>query len=231
MKDDYRHTGSWNSFRFEPEILHDDLLKLSAHARELGYTLLFRDAGYTLEEVQTTLRERGPSAYLDLGRLREDISPRGSTKTVEEFVGERLAVLAPKSELVITDPYVFTSSRKRDAIDYADSVARIISPLLVDGAALTLVFDARASHDSVKEAVIASLVTLRPSAVINLVESDDFHDRFWIADRARGIILGSSLNKIFFIDALSKRDVQAVLEELDQIQKNDAWAERHPDRT
>jgi hypothetical protein len=53
---------------------------------------------------------------------------------------------------------------------------------------------------------------------MKVVRSRSFHDRFWIADRSRGTILGASLNKIgsriFFIDALSDQDVGAVLSEL-----------------
>lgn len=54
-----------------------------------------------------------------------------------------------------------------------------------------------------------------------MVESNDFHDRFWIADRARGLVIGTSLNKIgsriFFVDQLSGSDVKAVLAEADPI--------------
>lgn len=49
------------------------------------------------------------------------------------------------------------------------------------------------------------------------IVSNDFHDRFWIADHARGIVVGTSLNqigsKIFLVDELSKRDINAILDE------------------
>lgn len=48
--------------------------------------------------------------------------------------------------------------------------------------------------------------------------SKNFHDRFWIADRERGLIIGSSLNKIgskiFLIDRLSEADVAAIVAEI-----------------
>ena len=56
---------------------------------------------------------------------------------------------------------------------------------------------------------------------IRIIESNDFHDRFWIADRERGLIIGTSLNQIgtrkFFVDELSQSDVAAVLAEEDTI--------------
>lgn len=43
----------------------------------------------------------------------------------------------------------------------------------------------------------------------------------WIADGERGLIIGASLNKIggkiFFVDELSRSDVKAVLDEVDEI--------------
>lgn len=48
--------------------------------------------------------------------------------------------------------------------------------------------------------------------------SDDFHDRFWIADRARGVVVGASLDglgsKLFFIDELKRSDASSIMEEL-----------------
>lgn len=217
-EDDFRHVGAWNSFKFDPDPRHDDVLVLADRAEELGYRLLFRDAGYSLEEVQTRLREEGPSAFLKIVRLREDISPQAPTPTIEQFLSERLARLAPMSELIITDPYLFTSTRRRDADVYAASVTALVSPLLNDRVALTVVVDPAASNADVQEAIRLALTDVQPTLAIRVVHSSDFHDRFWIADRTRGIILGSSLNKIggkvFFVDSLSDRDVAAVVSEL-----------------
>jgi len=217
--DSLRHTGAWNSFKFDPEPLHDDVLTLADQAEALGYRLLFREAGYTLEEVSSRLREEGASSFLRIVRLQEDISPKAPTLSVEQYIGERLARLKPQSELVITDPYLFTSTRQNDASDYGQSVARIVSPLLSAGASLIVVVDPKPSDPIVEQAVISALKSNQSSLQFKVIRSGDFHDRFWIADRARGVIMGTSLNKIghkiFFIDALTSPDVAAVMAELD----------------
>jgi hypothetical protein len=126
-EDEFRHEGAWNSFTFDPDPRHEDILTLADRAEELGYRLLFREAGYSLEEVQSTLREQGPGAFLRIVRIQEDISPKAPLPTVEQYLAERLARLAPQYELIITDPYFFPS-RPRPSIEaYVASVARLVS--------------------------------------------------------------------------------------------------------
>lgn len=216
---EYRHTGAHNAFRFDPDPLHTDLLILTNRAEELGYRLLIRDPGFTLTEVQHRLREDGPSAFLEVVQIQEDIFSSSSLPSAEEFVIQRLLRLKPESELIIADPYMFTSSRKNDADIYAASVAKIITPLLSDGTSLHFVADERNSCQAVHDEVTTALTSEVANLKIRTTYSRDFHDRFWIADRTRGVILGTSLNKIgskiFFIDKLSSRDVTAVLQEVD----------------
>lgn len=216
---EYRHTGSNNAFRFVPDPIHKDVIALADYAGELDYKLVTVVPGYTLPEIQRRLREEGPSAFLDIVQLQEDIYSSSSVPNVEEFVIERLLRLKPESELIITDPYMFTSSRKKDADIYAASVAKIITPLLSDGTSLLFVADEKNSCQTVHDEVTTALTSEVPNLKIRTTYSRDFHDRFWIADRTRGVILGTSLNKIgskiFFIDRLSSHDVTAVLQEID----------------
>lgn len=130
---EYRYTGSLDAFRFDPEPLHDDALRLSERAGELGYRLMTLDLGYTLLEVQRELREEGPGAFLRRVQIYEDVSPVAPTPRAEDFVIQRLCRLAPAGELIITDPYIFTSLRTKDAKTYAESVRRIIAPILEEG--------------------------------------------------------------------------------------------------
>lgn len=217
--DELYWTGARNSFQFEPEVAHSDLLQVAELAEHLGYKLLTRDVGYTLEDIKSRLREHGPSYFLRFMRLQEDISPKASQPTVSEFISKRLAQLSPTSELIITDPYLFTSAVKDDPTDYAKSVAALISPLLESGAKLVAIVDKHQIHAGVRDIVLEELATTHQELDVKVVKSTDFHDRFWISDRTRGVIMGSSLNKIgskvFFIDALSTSDVAAVVEEVD----------------
>lgn len=217
----FRHDGDWNSFQFSPPLTHQDALVISARAQDLGYKMLFRRADYSLEEVQAQLEERGPSSFLALTWLQEDISPKASPPTAEQRMADRLAKLAPTNNLIITDPYLFTSARKKDPMVYASSVAAIIEPALSPGLHITAIVDPRNTDPVVRAAVEAELHIRGTDLQITVVESSDFHDRFWIADRKRGLIVGTSLNKIgqriYFVDELSDADLKAVVYEIDAV--------------
>ena len=218
---EFRHYGPWNSFQFDPPLTHDDCLELLSHAKELGYRMLFRRTDYSLEEVQEQLVNEGPGSFLNMTWLQEDISPKEPPKTAEQRMSDRMSKLAPADDLIITDPYLFTSSRKRDSHDYAASVVGMIAPALVKDLRITAIVSPSQNDDTVRMAVLDKLHAQGLDLDITVVESHDFHDRFWIADRARGLVVGTSLNKIgsriFFVDELSKSDVAAVLAEVDAI--------------
>mgnify|MGYP000847461534 CR=1 FL=1 len=217
----FRHDGYWNSFQFDPPLMHEDALLLVTRAEELGYRMLFRRADYSLEEIQARLVDEGPSAFLDITWLQEDISPKEPPATAEQRMAERMRKLAPTADLVITDPYLFTRSRVKDSGVYAASVGTMMAPALMKGLQITTVVKPSENDPMVRAAVEAELRAREPGLRLSVVESDDFHDRFWIADRARGLIIGTSLNKIgrriFFVDELSDTDVAAVLSEVDRI--------------
>lgn len=218
---EFRHFGPWNSFQFEPPLTHDDCLELAAHAEKIGYRMLFRRTDYSLEEIQERLVDEGPSFFLNLTWIQEDISPKEPPKTAEQRMSDRMGKLAPTSELLITDPFLFTGSRKSDCHDYAASVVRMIAPTLADGLHITAIVSSSQNNETVRTAVLDQLHARGQKLEVTVVESNDFHDRFWIADRARGLVIGTSLNKIgcriFFVDELSRSDVKAVLAEADPI--------------
>lgn len=185
-----------NAYGFVPNLTYSDLMRIASFAETLGYDTKIRDLGYTLEEVQKRLREDGPSAFLRLKRIQEDVSPKAPAKQAIQYVAERLDRLAPQHELLITDPYLFSSSARKDIEAYSQSVADLIAPLLANSAKLIAIVDKDASHREVRDAVLDRLAAARDVTDIRVVESKDFHDRFWIADRCRGVIMGTSLYKI-----------------------------------
>lgn len=153
--------------------------------------------------------------------LQEDISPKAPAPTVEHRMAERMRKLAPRSELIITDPHLFTDGRKNDSRAYAESVVRIIEPALTQGLRITTLVSSLGNNATVRAAVLDALHSRGPNLNIGVVETADFHDRFWIADRERGLIVGASLNKIggriFLVDELSRADVKAVLNEVNRM--------------
>lgn len=218
---EHRYFGAWNSFQFDPPLTHRDYLKLAAHAKEIDYRMQFRRPDYSLEEIQERLVDEGPSFFLNMTWIQEDISPKEPPKTAEQRMAVRMRKLAPTKELLITDPFLFTHSRSSDCQDYAASVVRMIAPALADGLRITAIVRPAQNNEAVRTAVVDQLNSRGRDLEITVAESDDFHDRFWIADRTRGLVIGTSLNKIgsriFFVDNLSDSDVKAVLTEADAI--------------
>ncbi|WBM80187.1 hypothetical protein KIV56_00940 [Cryobacterium breve] len=208
-------------FRFDPELDVEDIVKIAGIAHESGQRMLMVDPGLSIEEIKGRLATHGPSYFMDQVRFQEDISPLASPKTAERFIAERLSLLAPANELIVTDPFLFTSSRAKDADEYSDVVARVLNPLLTRASILRVIVSQKNSADAVALLVKEKLNQKNPFLGIEVTYSEDFHDRFWIADRERGIIMGTSLNKIggkiFFVDALSNGDIRAVLKEVDSI--------------
>jgi len=215
---DRSYTDEENQFILRPSPTHQDVLQLSHAADELGYRLLFarRPLSFTLEQVQSTLADRGPSAFMQMMVAREDISPKAPPRDAEEFLKARVAKLEPEHELIIVDPYLFTKTRRKDAAEYAETVARLITPLLTSPVVVRMIASAKTSDPEVEEAVRARLTAVSSGSRLVIAYSEDFHDRFWIADRHRGLVVGTSLNgigsKIFLVDELRSADVVSVLE-------------------
>lgn len=215
---DRPYTDEENQFILRPNPTHQDVLRLSQAADELGYQLLFarRPLSFTLEQVQSTLTDRGPSAFMRMMVATEDISPKAPPRDAEEFLKARVAKLEPEHELLIVDPYLFTKSRRKDAAKYAETVARLITPLLTSPVVVRMITSAETSHPEVEEAVLSRLTTASSGSRLVVAYSEDFHDRFWIADRHRGLVVGTSLNrigsKIFLVDELRSSDVASVLD-------------------
>ncbi len=221
MDDELRLSRLDNAFAFAPEPTYEDLFALDGHARALGYSLRFIDRGRTIGEIQETLRSVGPSAFLRQVPISEDMSLKASPAEAAHFISERLTRLEPLNELLIVDPYMFTKSRAKDAERYAQEAQALLSPLLSSAAVLRFVVSPANTSHAVRDELLQSLQRSHAELSLVVLESDDFHDRFWIADRVRGIVMGTSLNgigrRIFLIDALSNADLKAVLDEVDAI--------------
>lgn len=219
----FRHDGDWNSFQFIPPLTHTDALALSNQVERLGYRMLFRRADFSMEQVQAELVEKGPSYFLNMTMLQEDISPKEPPPTAEKRMAARVQKLAPATELIITDPYLFTKARRNDPEVYAASVAKILAPALTAGLHIIAVVCPDGDHLPVRQAVEAELRKLESDLRLSVIQSHDFHDRFWIADGSRGLIVGTSLNKIggkiFFVDELSEADLRDVMEEVDKLRR------------
>ncbi|MDJ0348942.1 hypothetical protein [Cryobacterium sp. PH29-G1] len=207
-------------FEIRPHPKYRDLMRINELVNALGYTMPFSTKQYSLEDVQTKLRAEGAHAFLRFVRLQEDISPKASYRTAQQFVAERLARLGPANDLIIIDPYLFPPTPSLGEEEYAEFLADLIAPLLNADATVRCVVNKKA-NTRIVATTTEHLHSLKPGVSLVVHKSEDFHDRFWIAEESRGVVVGASLNglgsKLFFIDELRSGDVAAIMQELAKI--------------
>lgn len=204
-------------FGIRDGVTYTHLRLICKYVEDLGYELKTVEKGESLEEVQEKLRTEGARAYLKQMRLQEDISPKAPPRNAMQFVSERLARLGPTGELTIVDPYLFPNSLKSHEIpEYTKLLSGLIASAVASAATVTCVV--KEKNGDVIDALNAELVARGLEVSVTIKQTDNFHDRFWIADRSKGVVVGTSLRglgkRIFFIDALSASDVGSVVQEL-----------------
>ncbi len=77
-------------------------------------------------------------------------------------------------------------------------------------------------HNTVlASAVLAKLMTIKPSLILELKLTKVFHDSFWIADGQRGIFVGTSLNglgkRYALLDFLQDEDAKDIFARIESI--------------
>jgi hypothetical protein len=120
------------------------------------------------------------------------------------------------ASLIVVDPYVFSGTRE-SASAIADEFKRAAR---VGGKFLKRVhIVCNAGHTT--QAVRSEIVALCAKHQVHLTErhTDTVHDRVWIADRTRGLVIGTSFNglgsRAAFLLPLPKPDLSAMLKYLD----------------
>lgn len=205
-------------FEIRPNLRYSDLIRINHFVGEMGYEMPMVDRGYSIGEIKEKLRAEGPSAFLNQTWVREDISPKAPVKEAWKFVAERLAKLGPSNDLIIVDPYLFPKKPSLGVEGYAKYVAELISPILSPASTVKCVVN-KSTDLGVLEAVRTELAVRQPDVQMLVTKTELFHDRFWITDRAKGVVVGASLNglgsRVFFIDTLTSRDVESVVKELE----------------
>lgn len=123
------------------------------------------------------------------------------------FSRELKSIETENNELIIVDPYLFSS----DDMEYCNLLANIIKKSKAKS--VIVITDERHYKDSSLDAVKNEI-----SIPIEVKFSADFHDRFWISNRKKGFCTGTSLNgvgkRISLINVIENDDVTDIVEEL-----------------
>ena len=121
---------------------------------------------------------------------------------------------AEEKELIITDPYLFKESKnKKEDDEYCNILAKII--MKAKAKSIRVITNYRNYNNDIHKKIENKL-----TQDIKIIWNDDFHDRFWIADRKKGFYTGTSINglgkRITLINLLSKDEVKIIIDELNK---------------
>lgn len=110
-------------------------------------------------------------------------------------------------ELIVIDPYLFATSNK----NYCKLLSDIFN---LSKANSILIITSQNNYHQTSFDNIDKLTNIS----LNVVYSNDFHDRFWISNRSKGFLTGTSLNGIgkrfSVIQMIEIDDVQDIVSEL-----------------
>ncbi len=216
----YRETLTLKS---DKPIKAELLKELDDHLQQRGIEVYILDVDtYCLEMCHKLIMEKGPRYILSLERLQEAVLPRIGSKEERDLLvkvlSNYLQALSPSKDLTIVDPYFFPANLP-DSEAYLDTFREIFG-LVIPKVAMVR-FITKPDHDrALYKHVKSVLVDLNPEINVIHKMTNDFHDRFWIADEMKGLFIGTSLNgigrKYALADFMKDEDTAAIVKELRQ---------------
>jgi hypothetical protein len=204
----------------EPGLLKE----LARHLQQQDIEVFSVDAdAYRLQNCKQLIMEKGPSYVLLLERLQEAVLPKTGTRDTRDLLirvlSNQLQALSPSKDLIIVDGYFF-STGSCDEADYLDMFREIFGPVvpkIEDVRFITKPKYDRTLYQSIEQV----LTGLNPHINISHKTTDDFHDRFWIVDKTRGLFVGTSLNGIgrryALTDYMRDDDIVAIVKDLQRL--------------
>lgn len=168
------------------------------------------------DELKRLIIEKGVSYVWRLVRLQEAVLPPSPVDRpgLLKLLDEMLAKLAPSREFAVIDAYLLPT---KTPPGYLADVLSLLEPIASGVVSLSLItsekYDAQLLRD-----LKTSLAASCPSCQVIHSVTDRYHDRFWIADQARAIFVGTSLNGIgrryAIADYMVESDVIEVVSDL-----------------
>ena len=207
-------------------IDREKLLQLERYLNERNIEVRLTHIGYSLSEVQDMLQREGPTYIISLRVLREEILPVTDRKDASSFgllidtLRNKLIQLSPSESLTIVDPYLFPTGIKNQA-EYLTLFEQIVDSII--GKIKLVRFVTQPSYsDELYKKTVNLLENMNPHISVEHSKSEYFHDRFWIADDQRGILVGTSLsglgNKYALVDNIRDSDTNSIVEELRRLE-------------
>ena len=190
-----------------------DLEELLAAVEPLGFELRIGIRFALVEsELKRLVAEKGVSYVWQLVRLQEALLARTqNAPAIVTLLSNMLSRLAPTQDFVIVDRFLLPKS---NSSDYLKTLVSLIEPISRAVRQLILV-TSRNYNPQLLTDLTAQVSRPGSNCLITHRISDTFHDRFWIADRQRGLFIGTSLNGIglryALADYMRENDVRDIV--------------------
>ncbi len=164
---------------------------------------------------QQLIKRDGITSFMSMIHIQEDILHKTKDRvSIGDMLREQLKNLSPSKELIIIDSYVFKTRKDEELKDHFKFFTDIFSPTISNIKDLKFITSPKyngANYDFFKK----SLTELNPELTVVCNTTEDFHDRFWIIDRTKGLVIGTSINgignKYALWDILCDKDIKYLL--------------------
>lgn len=201
------------------KLLQFVLLEYSKHSIEKIHNKSLQDLGMSIEiylkkeeKIKQVLKNiENNNSILQEEVLMKNITNEEKLNCFSSFFSK---IEAEEKELIITDPYLFKESKnKKEDDEYCNILAKII--MKAKAKSIRVITNYRNYNNDIHKKIENKL-----TQDIKIIWNDDFHDRFWIADRKKGFYTGTSINglgkRITLINLLSKDEVKIIIDELNK---------------
>ncbi|VYS98168.1 Uncharacterised protein [Anaerostipes hadrus] len=201
------------------KLLQFVLLEYSKHSIEKIHNKSLQDLGMSIEiylkkeeKIKQVLKNiENNNSILQEEVLLKNITNEEKLNCFSSFFSK---IEAEEKELIITDPYLFKESKnKKEDDEYCNILAKII--MKAKAKSIRVITNYRNYNNDIHKKIENKL-----TQDIKIIWNDDFHDRFWIADRKKGFYTGTSINglgkRITLINLLSKDEVKIIIDELNK---------------
>jgi len=170
--------------------------------------------GFDLEKCQQFIKSDGITSFMSMIHIQEDIMHKVKDRgSIGDMLREQLDNLSPSKEIIIVDGYIFKPKKGEEPIEHLKFFTDIFSPTLMKIKHIIFITDPK--YISNYYLFKKQLNELNPELIVDCNTSEDFHDRFWIIDRTKGLVIGTSLNgignKYALFDILRDEDTKYLL--------------------
>lgn len=200
-----------------PKLVVDASNKRPVDFSDFNVSIIQDEAGYFKEYFISDVYKYGLTSVLLRQPLNEAIlqSNMPARDVASVMITFLEGIIQDNDELIIIDPFLFAPTTDTN---YRGLIVAILSHFAQKLGMIRTIVHPNKIDITLRGAVESNLKALNSSLLFTHQTSLDYHDRFWIAGRSRGILTGSSLNglgkKYALIDRLKDKDVTDILNSL-----------------